>query len=370
MTAARVEDTLFNNGSSGFQLAELQLLTNGAPVLYPAGTSVTAPGGSYYSAGYPFPPIRAVDNDTSGTGENRWYSDAMVNPLTVDMKQQVTFDSYRWFTAWNVAGRDPIGWTLEVSNNTTNWYTVDVRTNQAVTTTRSVATQTWALDVPAGQLGTDAIPDVSRTRVSAGATLRIADSARETVGPLSGTGTVTLVSAAVLGINAFDDAVFEGNVTGTGTVSVAGDGLQTFRGGTLGFKGEIVVDGGVLELDGATLSGVTNITLSGEGEIAGGSSVSGNLTVTFAGGAYRASLAVSGALTVTGPVAYALPGDAVFPYYQTLFTFGSADAATRAALAAGKDTLTVPAGYVATVRVTPGAAYLSVASPGSVLMVR
>ncbi len=43
----------------------------------------------------------------------------MVNPLTVDMTQQVAFDAYRWFPAYNTPNRDPISWTLEVSNDIT-----------------------------------------------------------------------------------------------------------------------------------------------------------------------------------------------------------------------------------------------------------
>jgi hypothetical protein len=89
----------------------------------------------------------------------------------------------------------------------------------------------------------------------------------------------------------------------------------------------------------------------------------GDLAVSFAGGAYRGSIDVTGALNVTGPAVYELPEDADLPYTLTLFTYASADAATRTALAAGAKTLSVPDGYVATVRVTDHSATLSVRHP-------
>ena len=365
-TAARIEDDYVGWNNSGFQLSELQLMSDGEPVNYPAGTSATAPGGSYLNS---YPPSRAVDNILVAPG-NRWYSDVMINPLTVDMKQPVSFDAYRWITAENTTARDPISWTLEISNNTTNWYTVDVRTNQAIPEARWAVAGTWALDLPAGQLATDAIPDGSRTRVATGTSLLLANGAIETVGPLSGTGTVTLASGAELGINAFEDAVFEGDMTGTGTVTVAGDGAQTFRGGALSFIGEIILDSGMLELDGASLSGVTNIVLSDASVIAGDASVAGDLTVSFQGGAYRANLAVSGALSVSGDVTYSLPQDVALPYFGTLFTFGSTTEQTRTALVAGRESLSVPEGYVANVRVTANTATLSVSAPGAILMLQ
>ena len=189
-----VTDTRWQSGdfgNTGFQLAELQLLLDGNPVSYPTNTIASAPGDGYNVGGAYYRPSMAVDNIIPpGAGTtNRWYSDVMVNPLTVNMGQQVAFNGYRWYTGPNGQGRDPLSWTLEISNNSTNWYTVDVRTNQNVNTARSAVAGTWSLDIPAGQSAADAIPDASRTYVASGATLRI-DAVSETVGPLSGTGTV------------------------------------------------------------------------------------------------------------------------------------------------------------------------------------
>ena len=357
-------------GNTGFQLAELQLLLDGTPVSYPAGTTASAPGDGYNISGTYYRPSMAVDNIVPpGAGTtNRWYSDVMVNPLTVSMGQPMAFNGYRWYTGPNGQGRDPLSWTLEISNNSNTWYTVDTRTNQNVNTARGAVAGTWALDLPAGQLAADAIPDVSRTYVASGAALRI-DAASETVGPLSGTGTVVLASSTAFGINGFENAAYAGGITGTGTVTKIGAATQTLS-GALAFSGTIIVQAGTLDLTGATLTGVTNITIRSGGTLAGTATVNGNLTVTFEGGAYRANLTASGALTIVGSMKLALPDGVSMPYTQRLFAFGSADAATRAALQAAVGTLTVPHGFAASVLVSSNAAQLVVAAPGTVLLVR
>jgi len=58
------------------------------------------------------------------------------------------------------------------------------------------------------------------------------------------------------------------------------------------------------------------------------------------------------------------------PYRVVLFTFGSLDETSRAALIAGASSVNVPTGFVANVRVTESAATLTVSSPGTVLMLK
>ncbi len=355
--------------NDGFQLSELQLLTNGAPVRYPAGTTATAPGDGYTDGSRYLRPLMAVDNVLpDGSGTNRWYSTSMVNPLTVDMGQPVTFNGYRWYTGSNGQGRDPIGWTLEISNNATNWYLADVQTNWFGTLTRNAIVGPWTLDLPerGGPLAC-AIPNSSRTAVASGATLRL-DGADETVGPLSGTGTVTLSGVSALGINGFDEATYAGGINGTGLVTKTGAALQTLS-GTLAFSGTMIVDAGVLNLQGAMLTGVTNLVIRSGGELTGSATVNGNLTVTFEGGAYSGNLSVSGKLTVVGTVNLKTPPGATVPFSQTLFTYASADASTRAALSTAI-TQGVPNGYRANVSVTDTSARLSIVRPGMMILMR
>ena len=156
-------------------------------------------------------------------------------------------------------------------------------------------------------------------------------------------------AGASLTLNAFDAAVFEGTFTGAGSLALSN---------------------GVQALHGAALDGVTNLVLAADGLLTGDATHDGDLAVRFDGGAYRGSIDIAGALSVAGDAVYALPEDADLPYTLTLFTYASADSATRDALAAGAETLSVPDGYVATVRVTDHSATLSVSAPGLILLLR
>jgi autotransporter-associated beta strand protein len=313
-----------------FQFGELELRLDGATVPWPAGTVVSTPGPNYTDATQILTPDKAVDNILPTAGNNnRWYSQSAVNPLTVDMGQPVTFNAYRLWTAYLAPERDPISWTLEASADGTGWCMLDTQTNQLYSTARYACAGEWAL--PAFDARTEtraaALPDGSPVSIAAGATLRLAGSA-ETVGPLTGTGTVELLDGATLGVNLFGDAAFAGS---------------------------FVSEGGTLEL-------------AGSHALACVSAVSGDLAVAFRGGRFGGLLNVSGALAVTGPVAYAQP--AAFPATVPLFTFGSIDAASRDALTAGAASLSVPPGMVAKVTVTAASATLTVNAPGTVIILK
>ena len=60
----------------------------------------------------------------------------------------------------------------------------------------------------------------------------------------------------------------------------------------------------------------------------------------------------------------------MYPYYGTLFTFASADAATRQALLNATKPSSAPVGYAALVRVTDTYAKLTIAPVGSVMTLR
>jgi hypothetical protein len=269
-----------------------------------------------------------VDNILPTTeANNRWYSQSMVNPLTVDAGEPVTFNGYRYWTANNGDARDPVSWMLEISDDGEAWFLADRQTNQVIPRTRQVVAGEWHLALPAcDERLSCAIPDTSHTAVAAGATLAL-DGAEERIGPLSGAGTVALLNTAVLEINAFEDATFGGTFTGNGTLALAGDHTQTFTGGA-----------------------------------------AGDFALDFRGGRFGGTLNVGGALTVTGSVAYAQP--AALPYSVTLFTFTSIDAPSREALIAGAASLDVPKGYVATVTVSGTTAKLSIMAPGTILILK
>jgi autotransporter-associated beta strand protein len=331
--AARTETTTANNSGSGYSLTALTLLRNGAVVPWPTNTTAWTPAPGWSTAiGNP---ANLVNNNETATDPNRFYSSTLLNHVVINAHTNLTFDAYRWVTTYNVEGRDPTHWRLYVmpTNGASETFTcVDEQLLPAasIPTARGASVGPFPIRQPAGLNAVDAIPDASRLRVAAGATFELGPGALETVGPLSGTGIVSIATNAVLTLNLFEDAVFDGAFTGAG--------------GTL------------------ALSGANAFTCTGA------ASTPGNFAVDFRGGKFGGTLHVGGALAVAGTPAYALP--ASLPATVTLFTFGSIDPASRDALVAGAASVIPPAGMAAKVTVTASSATLSVNSPGTIFLLK
>lgn len=324
----RFEVTQMRTPIDGFQLAELQLMRDGDVVPWPTGVIATAPGGQWPDL--PACNPQKVVNNTFSGGTDRWLSDSFINPLSITLPEPITFDAYQWATAHLANGRDPTGWVLAISEDGTTWHTIDERLNEIVTTERLATVGPFPLELPQSVQALDALSDNSRVVINHGATLKFEGATHETSGPLSGSGNVTIRQGGRLTLNLFADSLFSGNLAAAGaTLAFAGDHAQSFADGT---------------------------------------PIAGDLSVDFCGGRFGGLLELTGALTVTGPVAYAMP--ATLPARVPLFNFGSIDAPSRAALIAGCDSLTTPDGYQIKVRVTETSATLSIARAGLILIVR
>ena len=323
----RNETNTTDNGATAWQFAEITLLRNGQIVPWPEGTTAWTPSPAFVGS-----PQKLVDNDRVATAANRMYSSVLLNHIVVNAHTNLEFDAYQWTTSHDIAYRDPTSWRFFVmpTNGAAESFTcVDEQFRYATPNVRSATVGPFPLRLAAGLNAVDAIPDTSRLHVATGATFELGANALETVGPLSGSGTVSIATNAVLTVNAFENAVFSGTLVGPGSLALAGTNAQFF---------------------------------------AGSGTLPGNFAIDFRGGKFGGTLHVSGALTVTGPVAYALP--ATLPATVTLFTFGSIDTASDAALTAGVTSVTPPIGMVAKVTVTSSTAVLSVTSPGSLIILR
>ena len=353
----------FMRGGSDFdcQISEFELMLNGEKVLYPAGTSASTSSTSFSNWG------EGPANSIDGNVYTKFYNGIPpVAPLVIAAPSAIFFDGYRWYTANDADWRDPLSWKIETSLDGINWTVVDTRSNQPCTGDRFALAGTYGIAQLTAEM--NVFSDLSATTVAAPGTLNVGGT-HETVGSLSGNGSV-LLTTATLGINAFQDSVFSGSITGFGTVVKAGAAEQTLS-GALAFSGVIVVENGVLDLSGAVLTGVTNIVIKSGATLTGSATVNGNLAVTFEeGGMYSGSLAVTGALTVTGPVKLTVASGATYPYYNTLFSYASADMATLGALNAAIKPSPVPSGHSATVRVTDTYTRLIIAPVGMVIFLR
>jgi autotransporter-associated beta strand protein len=362
-SATRPEGDYVN---TGYQLSEFRLTLGGADVPYPVGTLATSYG---KTASSKEPPGDAID----GSVDTKFYhgSASPLYPLVLEFPTPVFFNGYAWYTANDADGRDAITWTVETSADGTTWTVVDSQDYSAdtslITTARKTLVGQWS--VQGMQSAMNVFSDLSPTTVAAPGKLAVSGTS-ETVGSLSGDGAIELLANGTFGIHTTDDAIFSGSFSGAGTVVKSGTAVQTLS-GTLAVDGTLIVEAGVLDLDGAVLDGITNIVICAGAELTGTATVSGDLTVTFeTGGCYSASLAVAGALTVEGAVTLTVPQGVVYPYYGTLFTFASADAATRQALLNATKPSSAPVGYAALVRVTDTYAKLTIAPVGSVMTLR
>gem|GEM_PF-2365762 len=161
-------------------------------------------------------------------------------------------------------------------------------------------TYTGATNVAGGTLetsGDNKLADNSNVTVASSAILSLGGN--ETIGTLSGAGTVAL-GTKTLSVNESAATAFGGSITGSGGLTKAGTGTLTLSAANT-YSGATIISAGALAVDGAlsTTSGVSvasGATLSGTGTIFAASS-SNTLTVD---GTLSPGSGGPGALTVNG----------------------------------------------------------------------
>ncbi|MBM3862553.1 MAG: hypothetical protein FJ385_01180 [Verrucomicrobia bacterium] len=195
------------------QISEFQMLNNGVRI---SGATASNPGGNFPGSESP---AQANDNDVS----TKWL-DFNIQPLVLDFGTAVNANGYRWATANDSDGRDPVSWRVEGSTNGTSWAVLDQKMNQTVTSSRS----TYLTNIALGGGGGSAAPTVafsaSPTTISPGqsatlawsvanaSTLSISPSLGVTIGA-EGSATVTPSQSTTYTLTAT-------NATGTTTKEV------------------------------------------------------------------------------------------------------------------------------------------------------
>jgi len=357
-----------NAGANRYQLSRFRLMSAGQEILYPVGTTAygelgSNPGGE--QASNVLLPADPPYNTNTNT-KFYWNGGAQPNPLVIVLPYEMLIDGFTYYTGNDSTGRDPVKWTVEVSVDGAVWTLVDSRDvdPDSITKTRNAKAGEWRFNM----LSSDfcVFSPNSQMTIETSAKLSII-SATEPVGPLSGDGLIAL-SKGTLILSTFTDANFAGTIEGDGVLIKQGEAVQTFS-GALSYTGDLIVEEGILNLDGAVLTGVTNIILRG-GVLTGSATVNGDLTVTCEGGIYDASLNVSGALTVDGEVLLWLPEGAQLPHRRQLFTFQSADPTTLTALENALMTTPLSNGITARVRIEGGSVVLTVSRVGTILILK
>ena len=79
------------------------------------------------------PATNLKDNNVN----TKWaFAEALPVSAIFDMGSIVIFNGYRWYTANDESGRDPISWTVSGSNDGTNYRTLHSVSGHSTTTTR------------------------------------------------------------------------------------------------------------------------------------------------------------------------------------------------------------------------------------------
>jgi len=123
------------------QLAEIEFYFSGTKIST-SGATATNPGG-VNPAGEE--PNKAIDGNTA----TKWL-DSNILPLVIDLGSGVrrVADAFRYCTANDESGRDPLQWVVEGSNDGTSWTALHTQsTNASVTTSRFTFTQLFYFQV-------------------------------------------------------------------------------------------------------------------------------------------------------------------------------------------------------------------------------
>lgn len=167
--------------------------------------------------------------------------------------------------------------------------------------------------------GGNAIVDTAAVDVNdAGASFQV--DADETIGSLTGEGTVILSDDNTLTISGSDTATYDGTITGTGSLTKAGTGTQTLSGasdysggttltsGTLGVGDDSALGTGTLTINGGTIQASGDDHTLSNTVVVGGDFTVGNTgnTLTFANtvdlGTALRTITTTGDLTLDGVV--------------------------------------------------------------------
>ena len=177
--------------------------------------------------------------------------------FVIKLGAPVDFATYRLFATYNCIGlyECPLKFSLDVSFDGDTWHTVD---------SKEFLNNTWPSNINIDHVlfykksidwdsvlppDSDRIADGCVVNLKPGVTMTL-DHVRETVGGVSGSGKVTLsgTSSGLVVSNSKSASIFSGSIEGDGA---------------------FVVDGGVMRLSGANLSGVTNIVVRNGGVLRG-----------------------------------------------------------------------------------------------------
>jgi hypothetical protein len=138
MTKTKGTDTNF----AAIQVADLVLLYQGATVSWDPSATASNPDGTTFPEETP---IEILDYNS----ETKWCNTIFgttsfgTASIYIDNVNPLIFDSYYYVTANDDPVRDPVTWTLAVSNDNSTWTVLSTQSNVGITSSRQTNTQTF-----------------------------------------------------------------------------------------------------------------------------------------------------------------------------------------------------------------------------------
>jgi len=133
-----------NVGFGAIQASELVLLYNGATVSWGASASATNPDGANVPSETA---SKLIDYNTNTKWCDNTYGTTSfgTSSIYIDNVNPIFFNSYYYVTGGDADYRDPVSWTLAVSNDNSTWAIINTQSNVVITDDRYASTQTFSI---------------------------------------------------------------------------------------------------------------------------------------------------------------------------------------------------------------------------------
>lgn len=140
LTINKIKDN--SNLGGATQISDLIFQYKNIPINWNVGATASNPSGEYDLTESP---DKLLDNNIL----TKWCdTNFVINGFSIvyiDNITQITFDSYYYITGNDYLGRDPISWILEISDDNTNWATIDTQIDLTITDSRQTNTQVFLI---------------------------------------------------------------------------------------------------------------------------------------------------------------------------------------------------------------------------------
>jgi hypothetical protein len=129
---------------AAIQASDLVLLYNGATVSWGPSASATNPDGGS-TPNEQAPKLLDYDIGTKWCDLSFGTTSFGISSIYIDNVDPIFFNSYYYVTGNDSPDRDPVSWTLAVSNDNSTWTVLSTQSNVVITDNRYASTQTFSI---------------------------------------------------------------------------------------------------------------------------------------------------------------------------------------------------------------------------------